>query len=51
MLDTLKKLELAKFENDKKFLAQRIEILDNQINTIVYALYGLSEEEIKIIEG
>ena len=51
MLDTLKKLELAKFENDKKFLAQRIEILDDQINAIVYALYGLSEEEIKIVES
>ena len=51
MLDTLKKLELAKFENDKKFLAQRIELFDSKINSAVYALYGLSEEEINIIEG
>ncbi|MGP1520007.1 MAG: Eco57I restriction-modification methylase domain-containing protein [Treponema sp.] len=51
MLDTLKKLELAKFENDKKFLAQRTEILDKQINASVYALYGLTDEEIKIVEG
>ena len=51
MLEAHNQLELAKFENDKKFLAQRIEILDKQINAIVYALYGLSEEEIKIIEG
>ena len=51
MLEAHNQLELAKFENDKKFLTQRIEILDKQINTIVYALYGLSEEEIKIVES
>ena len=51
MLEAHNQLELAKFENDKKFLAQRIEILDKQINSIVYALYGISEEEIKIIES
>jgi len=35
---------------DKKFLKQRIDILDSQINSIVYSLYGLSEEEIEIVE-
>ena len=51
MLEAHNQLELAKFENDKKFLTQRIEILDKQINTIVYALYGLNDEEIKIVES
>ena len=50
MLEAHKKLEKAKFENDKKFLKQRIDILDSQINTIVYSLYGLGEEEIKIVQ-
>jgi len=50
MIDTRKKLELAKFEKDKKFLSQQIEILDSKINAIVYALYDLSEKEIKIVE-
>ena len=50
MLNTLEKLENTKFEQDKKFLKQRIDILDSQINSIVYSLYGLSEEEIKIVE-
>ena len=50
MLEAHRQLEIAKFENDKKFLQQRIDILDSQINTIVYSLYGLSEEEITIID-
>ena len=51
MLEAHKILEKAKFENDKKFLQQRIDILDSQINAIVYSLYGLNEEEIKVVEG
>ncbi len=30
---------------------QRIEILDRQIDTLAYELYGLTEEEVKIVEG
>jgi len=51
MIETHKELEKVKFEQDKKFLKQRIDILDSQINSTVYSLYGLSEEEIKIVEG
>ena len=51
MLEAHKELEKTKFENDKKFLQQRIDILDSQINAIVYSLYGLNEEEIKVVEG
>lgn len=36
---------------DKKLLEQRIHILDSQINAVVYRLYGLTEEEIKVVEG
>jgi type I restriction-modification system DNA methylase subunit len=38
-------------ELDKKIINQRIKILDKQIDTLVYELYGLSEDEIKIVEG
>jgi hypothetical protein len=41
------------FEQQKKIkydLKQEIEQLDNGINKIVYALYGLSDDDIKIIE-
>jgi hypothetical protein len=30
---------------------QKTEILDKQIDTLVYELYGLSEEEIFVVEG
>ena len=50
ILESHNVLEKAKFEEDKKFLKQRIDILESQINSIVYSLYGLSEEEIEIVE-
>ncbi len=33
---------------DKKFLQQWVDILDKQINTVVY---GLTADEVKIVEG
>jgi len=55
-----KALELGKndwsalFENDKKELLQienKITITDKEIDQMVYKLYGLSDDEIKIVEG
>ncbi len=37
--------------NDKKKYQQKIELIDNQIDQMVYNLYGLTEEDIKIIES
>ena len=50
MIDSVKKLDEAKFASDKKFLKQRIKLLESKIPPLVYKLYGLSEEEIKIVE-
>jgi adenine-specific DNA-methyltransferase len=38
-------------ETEQKLINQRINILDKQIDTLVYELYGLTEDEIKIVEG
>ena len=38
-------------EADKKLLEQRIALIDSQINAAVYKLYGLTETEIKVVEG
>ena len=40
------------FQNSviKKYLAAQIAVTNKQIDTLVYALYGLTEEEIKIVE-
>jgi len=33
-----------------KQLKQRIEYIESKINELVYALYGLGEEEVEIVE-
>ncbi len=48
------KKQLAIFSGsdaDRSLLEQRIQLIDSQINTLVYKLYGLTEEEIRIVEG
>jgi hypothetical protein len=37
--------------NDKSRIERRIEATDRQIDELVYRLYGLTEEEIGIVEG
>lgn len=51
MLDLNKKLDQAKLESDKEMIKRRIEATDNQIDKLVYELYGLTDEEIAIVEG
>jgi len=49
MLEVQKKYHSATSEDDKKFHKQKIDILDRKIDKLVYELYGLTDEEIKII--
>ncbi|MCX6841716.1 MAG: hypothetical protein NTX53_05490 [candidate division WOR-3 bacterium] len=35
----------------KQLLDQKLAITDRQIDALVYELYGLTEEEIRIVEG
>jgi hypothetical protein len=51
MLDLNKKLQDARLEQERTMLSRQIEATDASINKLVYELYGLTEEEIKIIEG
>jgi type I restriction-modification system DNA methylase subunit len=50
MLTAKKQLQQAKTESDKNYLNRKCETLDKQIDELVYQLYGLTEEEIKIVE-
>ncbi len=50
MLDLHKKLAAAKNPNDKINLQREIEATDHQIDRLVYELYGLTKDEIQIIE-
>ncbi|EMB23871.1 hypothetical protein E4N90_00780 [Treponema denticola] len=51
MITAQKQLGSAISDSDKKFLQQRVDVLDKQINAVVYGLYGLTEDEVKIVEG
>ena len=50
MLDLNKKLAEAKEPQAKTVLQRQIETTDRQIDKLVYELYGLTDEEIKIVE-
>ena len=51
MLDLHKKLPLARTDHEKTLLQRQIDSTDRRIDALVYELYGLTEEEIKIVEG
>ncbi|MCX6133031.1 MAG: Eco57I restriction-modification methylase domain-containing protein [Ignavibacteriales bacterium] len=51
MLQSKEKLAGAKTDAEKNRLELQCESLDRQIDEAVYELYGLTEEEIKIVEG
>ncbi len=51
MLALQKKYHSARLEQDKKLYKTQIDILDKKIDSLVYQLYGLTEEEIKVVEG
>jgi len=51
MLTLNKQLAASKTPDEKTRLQRQIDVSDRQINRLVYELYGLTEEEIKIIEG
>jgi Eco57I restriction-modification methylase len=50
MLTLNKRLPEVKTEHEKTALERQIEVTDRQIDQLVYELYGLTEEEIKIVE-
>jgi hypothetical protein len=50
MLALHKQLAVLRNPNDKTRVEREIEATDRQIDQLVYELYGLTEEEIKIVE-
>ncbi len=50
MLSLNKQLSAAKTNHEKTALQRQINATDQQIDQLVYELYGLTEEEIKIVE-
>lgn len=50
LMDLKKQLHNPKTPQEKKNLERQIAALDKQIDQLVYELYGLTEDEIKIVE-
>ena len=51
MLELQKKHQDTRMEQDKELYERPIRIVDAQIDRLVYDLYGLTEEEIEVVEG
>lgn len=51
ILELHKKINAAKTPDEKVRLGRQITATDGQIDGLVYELYGLTQEEIKIVEG
>ena len=51
MLDLNKKLPEANTDHNKNLIQRQIDYTDKEIDKLVYKLYDLAEEEIKIVEG
>ncbi len=51
MLALHKQLSSAKTSHEKTLIKRQIEVTDQQIDQIVYELYGLTEDEIAIVES
>ncbi len=50
MLDLHKRLQSAKTEHERTLLQRQIEATDEEIDQLVYELYGLTEDEIALVE-
>jgi hypothetical protein len=51
MLSLHKRLQAARTEQDKTLLQRQIAATDKEIDRLVYDLYGLTTDEIKLVEG
>ena len=51
MLQLQQQKQSSHLPNELQQLEQRIAYADASINKKVYALYGLSEEEVRVVEG
>ena len=49
MLELKKKYHEARMGRDKELYERQIKIIDAQIDRLVYELYGLTEEEVKVV--
>jgi len=51
MLELHKQQAAARTPADRELYARQIQATDKEIDALVYELYGLTEEEIRVVEG
>lgn len=51
MIGLYKKLQTLRVNHEKTLIQRQIDAMDKEIDRLVYELYGLTEVEIKIVEG
>jgi hypothetical protein len=51
MLDLHKKKQHANADSEKELFEHQIKATDKEIDDLVYKLYGLTEEEIKVVQN
>jgi predicted nucleic acid-binding Zn-ribbon protein len=51
MLSLNKKVLAVKTDHERNLVQRQINAVDEQIDNLVYELYGLTKEEIRIVEG
>ncbi|WP_292729444.1 hypothetical protein [Methanoculleus sp.] len=51
MLDLNRRIAAAKAPHEKEVPAGMIDATDQQIGRLVYELYGLTEDEVAVVEG
>jgi chaperonin cofactor prefoldin len=51
MVELQKKNQEARMEQDKELYERKIKVVDKQIDRLVYDLYGLTEEVVKMVES
>jgi hypothetical protein len=51
MLDLHKRLQTVKTNHERKVLERQIAATDAEIDALVYELYGLTQEEIALVEA
>jgi len=51
MLELHKRLAAAKSQSDRELYQRQIDATDREIDWLVYGLDGLTDDEIKVVEG
>ncbi len=51
MLELHRRLAAAQLPQERRLLQQQIEVTGKAIDALVYELYGLTPEEIAVVEG